>query len=117
MVITSLCNKHSPCLELNGNSFHAILSSPILSYRHTTVIDSVALTIASAPHKPKCKKKVKSGNIRRLKEHPTLIVLSAPPVIRRVPVISNVEQNTPASASREPGCGTSSMFWNGVPVL
>ena len=46
----------------------------------------------------------------------TLIVLSAPPVIRRVPVMSNVEQNIPASASSEPGCGMSSMFWNGVPV-
>lgn len=39
-----------------------------------------------------------------------LMVLSAPPVISRVPVMSNVEQNTPASASREPGCGTSSKF-------
>ena len=48
---------------------------------------------------------------------PTLIVLSAPPVINLVPVWSKVEQNTPASASSEPGCGTSSMFWNGVPVL
>jgi disulfide oxidoreductase YuzD len=40
----------------------------------------------------------------------TLIVLSAPPVINRVPVTSNVEQNTPASASSEPGWGTSSIF-------
>ena len=46
-----------------------------------------------------------------------MIVLSAPPVINRVPVISNVEQNTPASASREPGWGISSMFWNAVPVF
>lgn len=46
----------------------------------------------------------------------TLIVLSAQPVISRVPVISNVEQNTPASASNEPGCGISSIFWNAVPV-
>lgn len=46
----------------------------------------------------------------------TLIVLSAPPVINRVPVWSNVEQKTPASASNDPGCGTSSMFWKGVPV-
>ena len=33
----------------------------------------------------------------------TFIVLSAPPVISRVPVWSNVEQKTPASASRDPG--------------
>ena len=46
----------------------------------------------------------------------TLIVLSAPPVINLVPVMSNVEQNTPLSASRLPGCGTSSMLWNMVPV-
>ena len=46
----------------------------------------------------------------------TLIVLSAPPVIKRVPVMSNVEQNMPDSASSEPGCGMSSIFWNGVPV-
>lgn len=46
----------------------------------------------------------------------TLIVLSAPPVINRVPVWSNVEQNTPASASSDPGCGTSSRFWKGIPV-
>ena len=46
----------------------------------------------------------------------TLMVLSAPPVISLVPVTSNVEQNTPASASRDPGCGMSSMFWNAVPV-
>ena len=46
----------------------------------------------------------------------TFMVLSAPPVIRRVPVWSKVEQNTPASASNEPGCGTSSIVWNGVPV-
>lgn len=45
------------------------------------------------------------------------MVLSAPPVINRVPVTSNVEQNTPASASSEPGCGISSMFWNAVPVF
>jgi hypothetical protein len=44
------------------------------------------------------------------------MVLSAPPVISRVPVWSNVEQKTPASASSEPGCGMSSRFWNGVPV-
>lgn len=54
---------------------------------------------------------------QRKEKTPTLIVLSAPPVINLVPVWSNVEQNTPASASSEPGCGTSSMFWNGVPVL
>lgn len=52
------------------------------------------------------------GNVERL----TLIVLSAPPVIRRVPVWSKVEQKTPDSASSDPGCGTSSKFWNGVPV-
>ena len=46
----------------------------------------------------------------------TLIVLSALPVIKRVPVMSNVEQNMPDSASSEPGCGMSSIFWNGVPV-
>ena len=47
----------------------------------------------------------------------TLIVLSAPPVINLVPVWSNVDVNTPASASNDPGCGISSKFWNGVPVL
>lgn len=47
----------------------------------------------------------------------TLIVLSAQPVISRVPVASKVEQKTPASASRDPGCGMSSRFWNAVPLF
>lgn len=44
-----------------------------------------------------------SAVARRIKENRTFIVLSAPPVINLAPVISNVEQNTPASASSEPG--------------
>jgi hypothetical protein len=40
----------------------------------------------------------------------TLIILSAPPVIKCVPIMSNVEQNMPDSTSSEPDCGLSSIF-------
>lgn len=60
---------------------------------------------------------VQRFKVQRGEKKITLMVLSAQPVMSRVPVISNAEQKIPASASSDPGCGMSSMFWNGVPVL
>lgn len=39
-----------------------------------------------------------------------ILVLSASPVISRNPVLSKILQNTPCSASREPGCAVVSIF-------
>lgn len=44
-----------------------------------------------------------------------LMVLSASPVIRRSPVLSNSAQKIPASLSNDPGCTSESSLWNWYP--
>jgi hypothetical protein len=56
------------------------------------------------------------SGVASLSSFQILMVLSASPVIRRLPVASNTAAKMPASASRLPGWGLLALLWKACPV-